>query len=77
MAKSDDSLTFSKAESEALKQIVADWLGEELVEPPFEPKTEAVLKKLGFEKSKSERAASITQDAVSERAATRPRMHDQ
>jgi hypothetical protein len=72
MAKSDDGLSFTKAEAEALKLIVADWLAEELVVPPFEPKIAAVLKKLGIPVPKSERAASITQDVVSERAATRP-----
>jgi hypothetical protein len=72
MAKSDDNVTFSKAEVEALKLIVADWLAEELVVPPFEPKTEAILKKLGFEISKRERAGTTTQDVASERAATRP-----
>jgi hypothetical protein len=72
MAKSDDGLSFTKAEAGALKLIVADWLGEELVVPPFEPKIEAVLKKLDLAMPKSERAASITQDLISERAATRP-----
>lgn len=71
MAKSDD-VTFNEAEVEALKLIVADWLGEELVVPPFEPKTAAVLKKLGFKIAKREQATTTTQDVISERAAARP-----
>jgi len=49
MAESEQHLTFSKSESESLKQIVSDWINEGLVLPPFEPDVQAILKKLGLD----------------------------
>ena len=46
MAKQDPGVSFTRAETETLKQIVSDWLNEEIVAPPFSPEIEAVLEKL-------------------------------
>ena len=48
MPESNQHLSFSKSESEALKQIVADWINEGLTLPPFEPDVQAILNKLGL-----------------------------
>jgi hypothetical protein len=49
MPESDQHLTFSKSESESLKQIVSDWINEGLVLPPFEPDVQSILNKLGLD----------------------------
>ena len=60
MAKQD--ISFSGRELEALKQIVSDWLHEELTLPPFEPEIEAILKKLGIHSNATHGAATPAQD---------------
>ena len=73
MAISNHGLSFSRAEVEALKLIVGNWLNEEIVMPPFEPQIEAVLKKLGFAIPTSAGISPVTQESASERGVIRPR----
>ena len=72
MAKNDDGLSFNGAETEALKSIVADWLNEELLAPPFDKTIQGVLKKLGLASPKSPQMSSMTLERLSEHAAMRP-----
>lgn len=73
-----DGLSFSRAEAEALKLIIGDWLNDGIVTPPFEPEIEAVLKKLGFAIPISAGVSPVvTQESASERGAIRPRTRDQ
>jgi hypothetical protein len=62
MPKQKNELSFDENEAEALRQIVGDWLNEEIVIPPFEPNIEAVVKKLGLAVSKRTAGFSATQD---------------
>jgi hypothetical protein len=71
MSNSDEYVSFTRAEVEVLKLIVADWLNEEIAVAPFDDKTEAVLKKLGFAAPKGAEVASMPQDVASERAVIR------
>jgi hypothetical protein len=48
MAGNDDALSFSNDEAETLKEIVNDWLNEELVLPPFAPEVKSILEKLNL-----------------------------
>jgi hypothetical protein len=47
LTTSNDDMTFTAAEVSALRHIVEDWLGEELVVPPYKDGEDAVLRKLG------------------------------
>jgi hypothetical protein len=57
MANQKDSLSFDRNEVEALREIVSDWLSEEIAVPPFAPDMEAVLRKLGLAPSGRAKAA--------------------
>jgi hypothetical protein len=51
MAKQDEqadkgNVRFNDRELEALRGIVADWVNEQLVLPPFPPEVRSVIKKL-------------------------------
>lgn len=66
MPKSDQHLSFSKSESETLKQIVSDWINEGLALPPFEPDVQAILNKLGLDgKEQSPEIYPKTQEQLS------------
>ncbi len=65
-AKHEDHLSFSNEEGEALRQIVEDWLNEELVLPPFPPATSAVLRKLGLKAPVLVENAAMAAVAVNE-----------
>ena len=72
MAKNDEGLSFNGAETEALKSIVADWLNEELVAPPFDTTIQGVLKKLGLASPESPQMSPTTLESLSEHGAMRP-----
>jgi hypothetical protein len=42
-----DGLTLTEAELDTLREIVNDWIGEELVTPPYPSEIMALLEKLG------------------------------
>jgi hypothetical protein len=71
MAAKDDGLSFDKEEAEVLRQIVGDWLNEELGVPPFPPAMEAVLKKLGLEAPTLAETASVARNEVTARPGPR------
>jgi hypothetical protein len=58
----EKALSFSQAEADALKQIVADWLNEEIAVPPFSSEIQSTLRLLGLEVP---RVASPTPGPVS------------
>ena len=54
----EESVSFSPGELTALKQIVSDWLHEEIAAPPFDPEITSVLKKLGIGSAQTAAAAA-------------------
>ena len=66
----EKSVSFNHDEKVALQQMVRDWLQEELVAPPFDRATAAVLQKLGLDEEEVRAAAPAgqpkTQEVLSE-----------
>jgi len=47
MPDSDQEISFTLSEQDALVRIIKDWINEELVVPPYDFATTAVMEKLG------------------------------
>jgi len=48
MATPEKGVSFTDEETEALRDIVAAWVDEQFVLPPYPPAVNAVLRKLGL-----------------------------
>lgn len=72
MAKDQGELSFSEDELQALKDIVSDWIDENIVSPPYDPAIASVINKLGVKGADDDRnVRTQTQEKISEAATSR------
>ena len=73
MAKDQDELSFSHDEVQALRDIVRDWINENIVSPPYDPTIASVINKLGLKAAEDDgrNVRTQTPEKISEAATFR------
>jgi hypothetical protein len=72
MAKDQDELSFSEDELQALRDIVSDWINENIVSPPYDPAIASVINKLAVKGADDDQnVRTQTQEKISEAATSR------